>query len=131
MIRLHTHSKEHDGARIVSVTAPFRTTEPDKAVSRLEAELAAASKRLESAGAIIGHLKAFLEPSGGAVTLSATGGAATVSGQFEFTLGITFIVYNAPDETVQREIASVAAAALQEETEIELCEHDHNEHNEH
>lgn len=128
MIHLHTHSKEHEGARIVSVTAPISTAEPQKLISEMETELAAAARRLESDGAIIGHLKSFIEPSGGAVTLSTTGRDVTVGGGFEFTLGITFIVYNVSSETVETEIAMLAEKVLGEEVEIELCEHDHHEH---
>jgi phage tail sheath gpL-like len=98
---------------------------PQTVIAKLAAELSAAANQLEAGGAVIGHLKGFLEPNEGSVTLSTTGTEVTVSGVLKFTLGITFIVYKVSDEEIKRTIAAAAAAALDNEVEIELCEHEH------
>ncbi|MDR0858030.1 MAG: hypothetical protein LBN97_03255 [Oscillospiraceae bacterium] len=122
-MKIDMHAHTHNGASVVS-------TDFSAAKVRGFAEsIAALAREVEDYGALIGHIKGYVEPSG-AATFSVTDASTGVSVIYntDVKLGLTAICYNITPE----KLADYVLTALREATdnyalEAELCSEEHTE----
>jgi len=136
MINILVHARTHDNAGVVSAEFEVETLNTTELLGALVANLAKVNAWAEQSGAIIGHVKAFVKPCEGSVTLSTVGETVNIVGAISYDVGITGIIF-AELSAVQEQITNVALNTLADleelDVSVELCSenHEHSHHHEH
>ncbi|MDR0818526.1 MAG: LarC family nickel insertion protein, partial [Oscillospiraceae bacterium] len=129
------HARVHDVARVVSAEFEVGAGGVNPLLDAVKAEMSRVNQWADGVGAIIGHLKGYIEPCEGAFTLSTTGGAVSVSGELTFDVGVTGIIFGAELTEVQEQIILLSQNVLSAfgvtDAEIEICDEEHEHSHEH
>ena len=116
------------------VSAEFEVVADDaqKVVNTVKSEMSRITAWADANGAIIGHLKGFVQPYDGAYMLSTTGGEVNISGELTLEVGVTGIMFGAELDAVQAQLIELSQNTLNAfgitEIDIEVCDEEH-EHN--